>query len=192
MKKILLTFVLGLIYISLFALPAEDVEILNNRDFVPKVIELINNADSVVNVVVFEARYYESHPEGVNRYFSKALIDAAKRGVKVTLILDASTWNRGNTIKNYKYAEWIRPYGIKVYFDDPEVTCHNKLVMVDHTYTVVGSTNWTFYAFEKNNESSVLIKSPEVTKGFEDYFNDILHTSSEDLPLLEEWKKGEK
>ncbi len=192
MRRYIITVFLALFSLSLFALPAEDIELLNNRDFVPKVIELINNADSIINVVVFEARYYESHPEGVNRKFSKALIDAAKRGVKITLILDASTWNRGNTIKNYQYAQWIRPYGIKVLFDDPEVTCHNKLVMVDHTYTVVGSTNWTYYAFEKNNESSVLIKSPEVTRAFEDYFNEILKTSTEDLPLIEEWKRGEK
>jgi len=36
--------------------------------------------------------------------------------------------------------------------------------------TIVGSTNWTYYALEENNETSVVIKSDEINMAYRKYF----------------------
>ena len=46
-------------------------------------------------------------------------------------------------------------------------------MIVDGKLTLVGSTNWTYYALTNNNEASVLIRSKEVAKAFVDYFNQV-------------------
>jgi phosphatidylserine/phosphatidylglycerophosphate/cardiolipin synthase-like enzyme len=54
--------------------------------------------------------------------------------------------------------------------------------MVDDQLTVVGSTNWSYYALDQNNETSVLIRSPEINRQYRDYFQEVLSGST----LLEE------
>jgi phosphatidylserine/phosphatidylglycerophosphate/cardiolipin synthase-like enzyme len=44
-------------------------------------------------------------------------------------------------------------------------------MVADGESTLLGSTNWTYYALTNNNEVSVLIRSKEVAKELVDYFN---------------------
>jgi phosphatidylserine/phosphatidylglycerophosphate/cardiolipin synthase-like enzyme len=39
---------------------------------------------------------------------------------------------------------------------------------------VVGSTNWSYFAFEESNETSVVIKSPELNRHYADYVERII------------------
>ena len=53
---------------------------------------------------------------------------------------------------------------MEVVYDPVTVTTHTKLLIIDGEISVVGSTNWTYSALEKNHEVSVLIRSPEVAR----------------------------
>jgi phosphatidylserine/phosphatidylglycerophosphate/cardiolipin synthase-like enzyme len=56
-----------------------------------------------------------------------------------------------------------------VWWDPPESQTHAKMVMIDDT-VVVGSTNWTIFAVEgQNNELSVALDSPEVAEVYRGY-----------------------
>jgi phosphatidylserine/phosphatidylglycerophosphate/cardiolipin synthase-like enzyme len=46
-------------------------------------------------------------------------------------------------------------------------------MVVDGESTLLGSTNWTYYALTNNNEVSVLIQSKEVAKALLDYFHQV-------------------
>ncbi len=167
-----------------FIKPAE-VAIINDRDYVPNLIKLFDMAEKSIDAVIYQTRYYEEYPDGVNRKLYKALIRAAERGVKVRIICDQSSWNISSSLKNEEFAKFMRQYSIEVYFEPADVTTHSKIVVVDTLYTVVGSMNWSFYALEKNNECSVIVKSKENAEVYQRYFDRLLRFSGEELDIEE-------
>jgi len=152
-----------------------------NRNYLPVLIDLVNNAKKEIKFLIFQARYYSGYRNDPGRQIIDALIRAKKRGVYVEGVLDYSEWNKSNTIKNYQFSFLLKQAGIKVYFDPMPVTSHPKIVMVDSQYLLIGSTNWSFYALKSNNEANILIKSPEVVKEFLDYY-ELVKSLGDTLP----------
>ncbi|MGZ3514232.1 MAG: phospholipase D-like domain-containing protein, partial [Thermodesulfobacteriota bacterium] len=48
----------------------------------------------------------------------------------------------------------------------------------DGELSLLGSTNWTYYALTNNNEASVLIRSKGVARELVEYFNRVKSTAS--------------
>jgi len=165
------------------ALPAKDVQPIPNRLYYPAVHELLKQAEKSIQVVMFEMFYYRKYPESLENQLVHDLIDAHKRGIDVEVILEQGTW--GNvTRRNRKEGGFmLSEAGVKVYFDSFSKATHNKLIIVDERYTVIGSTNWTYFGLENNNEASVLIDSIPLAKFFLEEFNRI---KSECPPINEE------
>ncbi len=57
-------------------------------------------------------------------------------------------------------------------------TTHAKSVVVDGRLTLLGSTNWTYYALTNNHEVAVLVQSKELAKALIDYFNQVKSTGT--------------
>jgi hypothetical protein len=168
-----------------------EVTVLTNRDYFPAVHKLFQEAESSISVMMFSARYYTEKPSfagdiehvpGTHWSNTNVLLDdlvaAQERGVQVLVILDSSTWNKSNTELNESFAQLLLDGGVSVYMDDPEVTTHTKLIIVDDRLTVIGSTNWSYYALDANNETSVLIQSPEINKSYREFFSQVLASST--------------
>jgi len=174
------------------SLPAQVVTVLSNRDYFPVVHRAFQEADSSIKVMMYVARYYTEKPRhapqdvehepGAHWSNTNVLLDdlvaASQRGVDVLVILDGSSWNEGNTELNEDFGKLLVESGVKVYMDDPEVTTHAKLILVDDDLTVVGSTNWSWYALDQNNETSVLIQSAEVNQVYRGFFSEVLASST--------------
>jgi len=170
-KILLFTFLL------LFLLKADfcfsfsaDVKPICNRKYFSQVRSLISEAEQSIYIILYIARYYQEYPDSSSNRLIRELISAAKRGVDVQVILDRSDWNEKNTAENKATARILSEGGVRVWLDDFKKTSHNKLIIIDGRYVVIGSTNWSYYALDKNNESSVLIDSPEVADVFKKYF----------------------
>lgn len=189
MKKTLLLILIAASAILLFSqnggfMSADGVFPVNNRTYVPNMIKLFGSAQKTIHVIMLEGNYFPDRPDGINMQLYNAMFDAAKRGVKVTVILDQSDFNMNQSKKNLDMGEFFRENGVNVLYDDPSTTTHAKTLIVDSLYTVVGSTNWSYYALEKNNESSVIIKSRLVAEVYEKYFDELKKTSSEKMSVL--------
>jgi len=72
---------------------------------------------------------------------------------------------------NRRTGKMLSEGGVEVIFDPLFKTTHAKLMVVDRELTLLGSTNWTYYALTNNNEVCVLIRSKEVVKALGDYFD---------------------
>jgi cardiolipin synthase len=168
-----------------------NITILSNRDYFPVVHQIFQEAQRSIQVMMFSARYYTEKPRYAGdiehvpgtpwsdtNVLLEDLIEASKKGVDVLVILDSSDWNKSNTELNEDFGRLMAEGGVAVFMDDPAVTTHCKLIVVDDHLTVVGSTNWSYYALDQNNETSVLIRSPEINRDYREYFQEVLSSST--------------
>jgi len=127
-----------------------------------------------------------------NAYFApdpqiiKALIDAAKRGVDVKIILPGTT-DRSLALYagQYYYADLLKS-GVKLY-KRRNVLLHAKTLVIDGVWSTVGSTNMEWWSFSTNDEVNAVILSPEFATEMETMFAEDLAESDE--IRWEEWKK---
>ena len=99
------------------------------------------------------------------------LIAASRRGVAVRVLLDASDWAPAITADNRLVVSYLEDRGIDVRFDDPAVTTHAKMAIVDRRVVVLGSSNWNEYAFREHEQTNVMIECGEVARVFTEYFD---------------------
>lgn len=180
MKKLCLNFfiffniLIILIYPKLLsALPAEDVELVVNEQYFQAAKRLIKEAKSSIYIMMFEMGYYEKYPNTPSNILIKELIEAKKRGVKVEVILEIREGKDRTSERNRQTGKILSKDGVKIIYDTPFKTTHAKFILVDEELSLIGSTNWTFYALTNNNEVSVLIRSKPLAKALIEYFNQV-------------------
>jgi phosphatidylserine/phosphatidylglycerophosphate/cardiolipin synthase-like enzyme len=82
-----------------------------------------------------------------------ALVEAKKRGVEVTILLDKS-----NEIERYADLRIFLDQGLSPLIDAEHAIAHNKLVLIDQKTIVTGSYNFTNQAETDNAENVLIIK----------------------------------
>ena len=161
-----------------YGLPAEDVRLVTDAQYVQVAQKMIQEAKTSIQVMMFEMGYYDQHPNTPSNLLIKKLIEARKRGVKVEVILEVREGEDRTTKRNRHTGKILSDGGVDVVYDSFSKTTHAKSMVVDAHLVLLGSTNWTFYALTSNNEVSVLIRSKEVAKELNDYFNRVKATGS--------------
>ena len=176
MRRIILSsffsFVISAFYLPFsLGLPVEDVQVVVNAQYFQVAKRMIHEAKHSVQVMMFEMGYYDKYPNTPSNLLVKELIDARKRGANVEVILEVKEGEDRTTKRNRRTGKILSDGGVKVIYDSPLKTTHAKLMVVDGELSLLGSTNWTYYALTENNEASVLIRSKEVAKALVEYFN---------------------
>jgi phosphatidylserine/phosphatidylglycerophosphate/cardiolipin synthase-like enzyme len=170
-------------------LPAEDVQLAMDAQYFQVAKKMIHEAKTSIQVMMFEMGYYDQYPNTPSNLLIKELIDAKKRGVRVEVILEVKEGKDRTTERNRHTGKILSEGGVEVIYDPLFKTTHAKLMVVDGELTLLGSTNWTYYALTNNNEASVLIRSKEVARELLDYFSRVKTTGS---PHPSPLPKGER
>ncbi len=92
------------------------------------------------------------------------LVKAKKRGVDIKVLLERSDYNDRLNKYNTKTRNRLKRKKIKVRFDSSLKQTHSKIVIIDGTWTFIGSHNLSYSALKRNNEFSVLIRSVAIAK----------------------------
>lgn len=108
----------------------------------------INRAQKYIYVPMF----FFTHTK-----YSQDLINARNRGVKVKIILDATSARTG-----YSKHEIMRMAGIPVKIENWGGKMHEKSLIIDDKYLLIGSMNFTSGAHYQNDENSLLIENKEI------------------------------
>ncbi len=96
---------------------------------------------------------------------ANALVRAARRGVKVTAVIDSDEpLKKGNKVAA------IRDAGADTNLDKKHAIQHNKVVIIDDLYVHTGSFNFSANADKRNAENSVWCKSKEMVKIYRENF----------------------
>jgi phosphatidylserine/phosphatidylglycerophosphate/cardiolipin synthase-like enzyme len=100
-----------------------------------------------------------------------AIVAASDRGVVVRVLLDESDWAQSITDKNRPTIDYLLAHGISARFDDPSVTTHAKLLVIDCRIVILGSTNWNEHSFYDQEQADVSIEDAAVGEVFASYFD---------------------
>jgi cardiolipin synthase len=116
----------------------------------------------------------------------KVLVDAARRGVQVQIILPSvsDSWLTSHAARSF-YAEMLRA-GIQV-FELKTSVLHAKTAVIDGTWSTVGSTNLDMRSFLHNKEVNVIVLGQDFGREMEGAFRDDLLDSTE--ITLEGWER---
>ena len=140
-------------------------QLLRNAEFVDTLLERIDRSRSRIVMSYFIFKTTDKRGNLPAKVVD-ALVDARRRGVSVTVLLEQSDDRREDSLNrdNHQTARDLRRGGVKVLFDDPRRTTHVKSTVIDDRYVFIGSHNLTHSALGRNNELSVLIDSPELAR----------------------------
>jgi phosphatidylserine/phosphatidylglycerophosphate/cardiolipin synthase-like enzyme len=132
------------------------------------VVGEINQAKSEI---LLQAYSFTSAP------IAQALVNAHKRGVTITAILDKS-----NEKAKYSAATFLLNAGIPVYIDYRPAIAHSKIMIIDRATIITGSFNFT-KAAEHNNAENLLVlkKDPQLVARYLQNFNNRLSLSRPSL-----------
>jgi phosphatidylserine/phosphatidylglycerophosphate/cardiolipin synthase-like enzyme len=107
------------------------------------VVKTIHSAHQSLRVLAYS---FTSRP------IAQALIDAAKRGVDVRVVVDKS-----NKSERYTSATFLANTGIPVRVDSEHAIAHNKVIIADGQTVETGSFNYTSSAAHRNAENAIVI-----------------------------------
>jgi len=183
MKRVLLVLIFLFPLSTFFApyslgLPAKDVQVVLDAQYFQVAKKMIQEAKHSIQVMMFEMGYYDEYPTTLSNLLIRELINAEKRGVKVEVILEVKEGEDRTSERNRHTGKILSEGRVEVIYDSPSKTTHGKLMVVDGELSLLGSTNWTYYALTSNNEASVLVRSKEVAKALVDYFNRVKATGT--------------
>ena len=147
-------------------LPPPVVKPVVNREYLPVVLEMIENAGESIEFIQLEFHY-----DPTVKKIQDALKAAVKRGVKVRGILEDKVYF------NPKSNQFLKGFGVESTLDTEAKATHNKMFIVDGDEVLIGSTNLSGNSIDNNNESNLYVKDPRLGAFFQDYFEKLLKDS---------------
>ncbi len=148
--------------------------IINDQEYVPVFVRDTAKAEKSITCAMFMYKIDDYQMDNLHEpmpLITSALINAAKRGVNVTLIFEKSKYKDDLSNQyNTKTAEYLLKNGVNVIYDNINKKLHAKLCLIDDKIIYTGSHNFTYSAMMRNSESSVRIVSKKEAEKIKNYF----------------------
>jgi len=138
----------------------ENIETIIGKEFSPKVIPYIQEAEKSIKIIAFDWRNYKTDIGSGVFFLNQALFMASRRGVDIRVIVAAKNIN----------AKWLKSF-FKVKELYSKKIIHSKMMLIDDKILILGSHNYTFSGLELNQELSIIIKGENDIKRFVNFFD---------------------
>lgn len=120
------------------------------------IVPLIDNAHKYVYIPAFLVTH---------KKLTQSLINASERGVSIKLILDAT-----NTHVGASKLKLFRQHHIQAKTENLAGKLHSKSIIIDDTYTIIGSMNFSKGGESENDENLVIIKDKNIAIFYKTFF----------------------
>lgn len=143
--------------------------VMNDRQYYQAAFELLQSANKSIHMSMYVVFWYEDNNEIKN--LVNILTTKAKSGLDVKVFFDTDPGNQMVTSNNTLTAQYLINNGVQVKFDSQSVTTHTKLIIIDSKIVIIGSTNWSYSAVNRNHEANVAIVDEKLAEKYEEYFS---------------------
>ncbi len=137
-------------------------ETIIGREFPKKVIPLIDQAKTSIDIIVFDWRWYPQDPGAAAQLFNQTIVRAVRRGVKVRVIAN-----------NDEIINILKQVGCEAKKLLTKSLVHCKIMIIDNEIAITGSHNYTQAAFQMNLELSTILRGREEIKRIIEFFNNL-------------------
>ncbi len=110
--------------------------------------------------------------------FHTALINAAKRGVKVALLIGVGDFRFQDAVTHFYYSKLLKQ-GVQI-IEYSKSQLHGKVAVVDGEWATIGSSNCDGFSLFLNQEANLVIKDREFSKQLSDA---ILQGIADGIPI---------
>jgi phosphatidylserine/phosphatidylglycerophosphate/cardiolipin synthase-like enzyme len=143
-------------------IPTAEITTITGSQFPKIVIPKINEAKKSIKIVVFDWRWYPNDPGNPCQLFNAAIVRAAGRGVRVSVVTN-----------NNDILGTLREIGADAKKLMTKNLVHAKLMIIDDKTIIIGSHNYTQSAFTMNYEISAMYDDPASAQNFTEFFNNL-------------------
>jgi cardiolipin synthase len=160
------------------------------------ILDLLDGATATIDL---EQAYIQNWSQNRPNPYIDAAVEAARRGVRVRVLLDSSWFNTNEDCDNDEMAAWLNAVAERERLP-LEARCadldannlekiHNKGVIVDKRRTLISSINWNENSPSFNREAGIIIDHPGVAAYFTGAFEDDWSAGSGTADETNEMKK---
>ena len=148
--------------------------ILTDGAFVDEAVRVIDSAQKRLRVMSYLFAVKPDCPWSSVQKLVDGLLRAARRGVKIEILLEKSDHSFFVNQQAKKSSKYLRARGItSVRFDEPHKITHSKLIIADDERVIVGSTNWFQRGLTTTHQVNVATSCPRAINTFTDYFDEL-------------------
>lgn len=147
-------------------------------DYPKRVIPLVVGAQNKIDILMYQWKWYSHESAGGVQKLNLAICRAAKRGVKVRVLLNIESHAHPITRINGRTAGFLEKAGVVIKWGSIGVTTHAKALLIDDDVLVLGSHNFSKGAFTRNQEASIIVKGREAIKDYRRYFDNLWRSFS--------------
>ncbi|MBW6410741.1 phospholipase D-like domain-containing protein [Clostridium weizhouense] len=109
-----------------------------------------------------------------NKYIGKSLLDAAKRGVKVKVIMEKKQCDFSKVDEELENQPNIELYRVGNKLSKFSAM-HQKYCVIDDKTVITGSANWTASGTKFNDEDILILNNRDIAKRYHQNFLDLVH-----------------
>jgi phosphatidylserine/phosphatidylglycerophosphate/cardiolipin synthase-like enzyme len=139
-----------------------NVETVIGKEYLDKVLPLINEAKSSIKIIIFDFRielHRADHPTSV---LLSALVEARKRGCDVRIL-----------VNNIAVRDQLLKLGLHSKRFEADKLLHAKMMLIDDLIAIIGSHNYSLSALTLNHEVSLIAKFDDAPIELVQYFSDL-------------------
>lgn len=130
--------------------------------FVEQVMPLIDDAKQMIDICVFDWRWYPQDIASKCQLFNQSIVRALRRGVVVRAIVNSQS-----------VADTLKKLGAQTKKFTSGHLLHTKLMIIDQQTVITGSHNYTQSAFSDNYELSVILSEVVGIGDFSQFFHSL-------------------
>lgn len=124
---------------------------------------VVAEIDRAKHEIMVQAYDFTSHP------IAESLVDAHRRGVHVTIVLDKSN------LKEHSLVGQVAGAGIPTFIDSQHRIAHNKIMLMDGRTIITGSFNFSTAAEHSNAENLLILHDrPKLYEAYRENFEEHL------------------
>ena len=159
------------------------IELMLDEAYTRRAPQVIGTAKRSIDVSLYKAVVNGKNAKKSSRIMLDRLLIAARQNVTVRVLLNTASPAVHLRQQNRIAAQWMKEHGIQVRHLTAQRCNHAKFLVVDDSYAIVGSHNWSFDSLRRNHEASLGTDDPYVIEQLHKNFNHLWSTATKFAPL---------